>query len=210
MAGEDSKQERMRTETEHLALLEAGIARETASLRAEKEDAESTFTAEKSALQTRVEGLESEKAELQTRIDVLDAEKAAETKRADEIQAQFDGFKGELERANEVQAKKADRVTRVKAAKEGLDEAYFTDERVTRWAEMADEQFDSLIADLTEAKTTTTETASGKSAEDLARETAAFAGGKTSTSVQPKGGAFAALMAATTNVPASIVGIDSN
>lgn len=204
-------EERTYTAQEHNALLTDGIARETADLRSAKEDAEAGFVTEKSALETKVTTLEAEKAELQGKLDVVEAEKVAETKRADDVQAAFDGHKAEQERAAEVETKKIDRITRVKAAKEGLDDSYFTDERVLRWAEMADEQFDLLIADFTDAKTTETAAADGKTVEKQARETAAFSAGKTATAVTPTGGIFAQLMSATNKLPAGIVsGADQN
>src|SRR4051812_23580245 len=70
--------ERTYSATEHLALLNDAVARETASLSSVKEELEGSvgsLSAEKAALET-------EKSELQSKVDVLEAEKiAAETAR---------------------------------------------------------------------------------------------------------------------------------
>lgn len=200
--------ERTYTLQEHQALLNDAVARESADLRSAKEDLESNFGTEKAALELKVTSLETEKAELLAKLDVAEAEKAEETKKAEDIAAAFEAHKSEIARSEEVQAKKADRITRIKAAKENLKDSYFTDERVTRWAEMADEAFDSLLADFTDAKSDEV-VADGKAVVEQARETAAFSGG-TAVAAPPTGGAFAQLMSQINKVPASIVGADQN
>jgi hypothetical protein len=112
--------DRTYTEAEHLALMADAVKRETASVTEVKESAETKVT------------------ELTKRVDVLEAEKASlETAKA-ETQKAFDDYKAEVERAREVEAAKQDRVEKVKAANAGLPDSYFTDERIQRWAEMAE------------------------------------------------------------------------
>lgn len=141
------------TEAEHLALLTDRVARETADL-----------TEAKTALETEV-------SELKQRVDVLEAEKAAAITERDNTKAEFEGFKKDLEEKAAVAERKEARVARVKAANESLPEDYFTEERATRWAEMADEAFDAFVADIEAVKVPTT----------TARETAAFTGGDSPT-----------------------------
>jgi hypothetical protein len=118
------------TEAEHFALLTDAVTREVA-----KATEDSTTT---------IDGLTS-------RIDVLEAENAAETAAKDTVNAEFAAFKAETERLREIDARKADRVAQIRAvASSDLPESYFSDERVQRWAEMADEQFNALLDDLSE------------------------------------------------------------
>lgn len=170
------------TEAQHFALLESAIARETAQL-----------TDEKGSLQAQVETLSSEKATLATeldgaknRLDVLEAEKAAAEARAEAAVKEFEDFKAEMARKAEVAEKKTARVERVKSANSALGEGYFTEERAARWAEMSDEAFDALIADLVEAAAAVkpAELASEKPATELARESAAFKGGETASATE--------------------------
>lgn len=141
--------ERTYTEAEHLALMADAVKRETASVTEVKESAE-----------TKV-------ADLTKRVDVLEAEKASlETAKAD-TQKAFDDYKAEVERAREVEAAKQDRVEKVKAANAALPDSYFTDERIQRWAEMAEAQFTSFLDDISPLAGATSQT----------KETAAFTGG---------------------------------
>jgi chromosome segregation ATPase len=146
--------DRTYTEAEHLALMADAVKRETASVTEVKESAE-----------TKV-------SELSARVDVLEAEKASlETAKA-ETQKAFDDYKAEVERAREVEAAKKDRLEKVKAANAGLPDSYFTDERIQRWAEMAEAAFAAFIEDITPLAGTP------------AKETAAFSGGETPTSTE--------------------------
>ncbi len=80
-------------------------------------------------------------------------------------------------------ARKTERVAAVKAADSALPEEYFTEARAQRWAEMADEAFTSLVADLTEAAShrPVTKAAETAATEKDVRETAAFKGGDAPT-----------------------------
>lgn len=146
---------RVYTEVEHLALMADAVTRETASLADAKGE------------------LETQVSDLSARVDVLEAEKAAAESAKDQVQADFDAYKAEVERAQEVEARKQERRKAVEAANEQLPDSYFTDERIQRWAEMADEQFASLIEDLAAA-----------AVAGPAKETAAFSGGETPTSTE--------------------------
>lgn len=164
------------SEAQHFSLLQSAVAQETAAL-----------TTEKSELQGRVETLESEKAALATelseamsRIDVLESDKATAEAAAETARTEFADFKAFLDKKKDVEDKKSARKDRVKAANENLGEGYFTDERVTRWAEMSDEGFDALVNEMTEfAAAAKAEAAPVEKTAEQARETAAFTGGET-------------------------------
>lgn len=163
------------TEAQHFALLTSAIERETASLAETKKSLEAqveTLTSEKAAMASELEGAKA-------KVDVLEAEKAAAKAEAAAAAQEYADFKDELERAREIETRKSARVERVKAANANLPEDYFTPERAARWAEMNDEVFDALVADLTEAAAAKPAEISGdKPATELAKESAAFAGGQ--------------------------------
>lgn len=168
------------SEAQHFALLESAVERETAQL-----------TDEKKALETQVGTLESEKAALadelttvKARVDVLEAEKATAEAQAETVVKEFADFKAELARQAEVAEKKSARIERIKAANGSLGDDFFTVERAQRWAEMSDEAFDALVADITEAAAAAkpAHTPGDVPATELAKESAAFAGGQTATS----------------------------
>jgi hypothetical protein len=164
------------TQDQHSALVNDAVERATAAL-----------AAEKSAAEDRAASLESEHAELaekltalQARADVLEAEKAAAEAATEAVRAEFADFKTTIVRAAEIEALKAERVNRIKAVNGSLPADFFTDERAGRWAQMAEEAFDALVADLTvvAAASSSGETTS---VHEQARLTAAFSGGQDST-----------------------------
>lgn len=187
------------TEAEHQAILQGAVEREVAA-----------------ATETRDATIST----LEQRVDVLEAEKAGVVQEKDTLQSEFDTYKAEVETAREVAARKAERLERVKAAAIHLPEDYFSDERMQRWAEMADEQFATLVEDfqamslagltteeaklleglegdakvskLAEIRAARQEKAAQAGAGGGQRETAAFAGGvaPTSPEVGSKVGAF--------------------
>jgi chromosome segregation ATPase len=162
------------TEAQHFALLESAVERETSSL-----------TEVKSALETQVASLSQEKetaeaglAEAKAQLDKLEAEKANVDAALEAKTKEFDDFKAELARTEEIAALKSDRVAAVKAANTNLAETYFTDERAQRWAEMSADAFDALVADMGEAATAVKPADSTETdATEQARESAAFTGG---------------------------------
>jgi chromosome segregation ATPase len=170
------------SEAQHFSLVKSAIEQETAAL-----------TAEKSELQGRFETLEGEKAALATelseaksRIDVLESDKATAEAAAETAKTELADFKDFLKKKQETEDKKSGRKDRVKAANEHLADGYFTDERVTRWAEMSDESFDALVSEMTEfAAAAKAEKAdedkSDEKTVEKARESAAFTGGVTPT-----------------------------
>ena len=168
------------SEAQHFALLESAVARESASL-----------TEAKETLETAVGTLEGEKAKqadelstLKSRLDVLEAEKAAAEARADAAGQELVAFKADLALQGEIVEKRGVRVERIKAATVSLGDDYFTPERADRWAQLSDEAFEALVADLTEAAAAKpADLTSVTSATELARESAAFAGGQTATGV---------------------------
>ncbi len=169
------------SEAQHFALLKSAVQQET-----------SAVTAEKSELQGRVETLESEKAavatelsEAMSRIDVLESDKVTAEAAAESARTELADFKDFLEKKKNVEEKKSKRKDRVKAANEHLGDDYFSDERVTRWAEMSDEGFDALVSEMTEFAAAAKTEDKGDKVEkttEKARETAAFTGGETANS----------------------------
>jgi chromosome segregation ATPase len=161
------------SESQHLALLESALTRETAELTVVKEEAESraeALTTEKAALEQRL-------AESEQRVGVLEAEKASAEAAAEAARAEFTEFKAEQERAAEVAARREARSQRVKAANAALDDSHFTEERIGRWAEMSDEAFDAVVAAYEAgASASAKETASDANREQV-RQTAAFKDG---------------------------------
>lgn len=182
------------TEAQHFSLLESAVERETSSL-----------TAEKSALEVQIQTLESEKAavaaelsEVKNRIDVLEAEKATAEAAAETARTELEDFKSEIARKQRVAELKTQRAERVKAANENLADTFFSEERVTRWAEMTDEAFDALVtemADFAAAAKAAKPVETPAPTTEQARETAAFSGGDTPTA--PEGtSALASFLAA--------------
>ncbi len=147
-----SDSDRTYTEAEHLALLTDAVRRETAEA------------------QRTQEQLQAEKDSLAQRVDVLEAEKAAAETARDNVQSEFDQYKADRERAEQVAQAKADRVKAVKDANDQLPDSYFTDERMQRWAEMTEEAFAEVVEALGAAK------------GSPLKETAAFSGGQSGTS----------------------------
>lgn len=180
------------SEAQHFSLLKSAVESETASL-----------TTEKSELEARLSTLESEKAALATelseaksRIDVLESDKATAEAAAETVKTEFADFKALLERKKLIEEKKSARKDRVKAANENLSDGYFTDERITRWAEMTDEAFDGLVGEMTEFAAAAATKSAEKAEEtvepkttEVARESAAFTGGEnpstTASAVSP-------------------------
>lgn len=164
------------SEAQHFSLLKSAVESETASL-----------TAAKSELETRVESLESEKAatatklsEAQTRIDLLEADKATAEAAATTARTELDEFKAEIARTAQIAELKTARKARVQTANDSLTDAFFSAERITRWAEMSDEAFDAFVADMTEmAAAVKPVTTTAVTTTEAARESAAFAGGTT-------------------------------
>lgn len=175
------------SEAQHFALLKSAVDQETSSL-----------TAEKSELQGRIEALESEKAaqatelsEAKTKIDLLESDKVTAEAAAESARKELADFKDFLQKKEDTEKKKAGRTDRVKAANEHLTDGYFSDERVQRWAEMSDEDFNALVNEMTEfaaaAKPAGKDDKSKDDAKDAkdskesvadkARESAAFTGG---------------------------------
>lgn len=167
------------SEAQHFSLLKSAVESETSSL-----------AAAKSELETRVESLESEKAatatklsEAQTRIDLLEADKATAEAAAATARTELDEFKAEISRSAQIAELKTARKARVQTANDSLTDAFFSAERITRWAEMSEEAFDAFVADMTEmAKAVTPIATTTVTTTEAARESAAFAGGTTPTS----------------------------
>ena len=184
------------TEAQHFALLESAVERETSSLTEVKSELEAqvaSLTDEKTAVS-------AELASAQARIDVLEAEKASAEAARDAAAQEFEDYKAEQARVERIAELKAERTERVKAANANLADSYFTDERVQRWAEMADEAFGALVADMTEAAAAVAVATTEGDATEQARETAAFSGGSAPTAGE--GTTLSQLLTATGRMPA--------
>lgn len=189
----DTAEKLVFTEDQHLTLLTSAVERETASLTEKSQELE----AQVAALQTEKAEQETKAADLAAKVDVLEAEKAAAEKARDEKDAEFEAYKADLAEKAAVEVRKSERVDAIKAAATHLSDEYFTDERALRWAEMAQESFDALLADLTEAAPVAK---TDDTATQQARETAAFSGGS-STSSDTKGSTLGSLLHVTTGSP---------
>jgi hypothetical protein len=141
--------ERTFTEKEHEALVTDAVRREVAAAIEEKD---ATVT------------------ELQGRIDVLESEKAAADQKVQDAEKALEDYKAEQARVAEVAAKRDSRVGAIKEVSAHLPETYFTDERVGRWAEMADEDFAALVEAQVETSIAALPTEEAKEFEGLEGE----------------------------------------
>lgn len=164
-----SDSDRTYTEAEHLALLTDAVRRETAEQTQKQEQ------------------LQAEHDELVKRVDVLEAEKAAAETARDKAQAEFEQYKTERERAEEVAKARDERVKQVKAANDQLPDSYFTDERMDRWAEMTEEAFAEVVEAL------------GTTKGSPLKQTAAFDGGESGGAPKREVASTASLFAARRN-----------
>lgn len=143
------------TQAQVAQLSKSAVEQETASLRSELETVRSEKAAvetEKAGLADQVAALTAEKAELENQVEVtLAAQQAAESAR-DAVTTEFEEFKSGLTELAETASRKGERIEAVKAAAPHLSEEFTADpKRQTRWAEMPDEQFASLIEDYRES-----------------------------------------------------------
>jgi hypothetical protein len=162
------------TQDQHLALVATEVERATAALAAEKSALQDRIA----ALEADVTGKTGDVTAIQARFDVLEAEKATAEAAAETARTELASFKAELEREAEVAQLKTERMDRVKAAGVNLPEDFYTDERAQRWAQMATEDFDAHVAEITAAATavTTAGDAGAVTVTQAARQTAAFSG----------------------------------
>lgn len=118
------------TEAEHEAILTEAVRREVAQA---TEDKDAKIT------------------ELQNQLDVIEAEKAEALTAQEKAEKDLTDFKADIEAKETAAARKDERIDAVKAISAvELPETYFTDARVQRWCEMADEQFETLLDDMAE------------------------------------------------------------
>ena len=164
----------------YVKMATAQVAVETAALTAVKESLEAEVASLKEVAKTQ-------KAELESKIDILESEKAKFEKDAADAQKAFENYKTELAEKAELDVLKAERVKAAKTAGTHLEEAYFTEERTARWAELSEENFADIVEALeSAAKKDPKKDApvDDKDADDTqkmqekARETSAFSGGE--------------------------------
>lgn len=123
------------TESEAYALVADNVQRETAAVR------------------EQVETLTSEKAALETKLEVAEAALASEKARADGAIAWHEAVLAEHAREKANEGRKDARVAKVRETAKHLEEAFFTPERASRWAQMEDAAFDEYIAELAAVST---------------------------------------------------------
>lgn len=157
--------------------------------------------------------------EAHNKVDTLEAEKAAAVKAKEEAEKDAADAKAEAERKEKVAQQKGKRVKAMKElAGDSLGEDYFTEERVDRWAEMADDAFDALLDDFADSQLATVGTTAEEAAKlaplagedrrkeiasilaahrttkpDVQRETSAFRGGAPVVATTDSGGSTSAL-----------------
>jgi len=152
------------SEDEHIAILADRVARETASITAERDQ------------------LKSEKAELENKLDVTESAKQAAETAKETAERELADFKAEVEAREVAAAKKDERLSKVRESAKHLDDKFFEDaKRIERIVAMSDDQFEGYVADLASTATVTGNTATG----GVPRETAmagAAAGGKPTVS----------------------------
>ncbi len=161
------------TEPQHLALLESAVSRETADLKAAKEELETQIA----SLTTTSADLKSKLVEAETKIGVLEAEKAAAEATAAAAAQEFNDYKAEQERTAQLAALREDREARVKSANSNLSDDFFTQERIDRWANMTDDAFGEVVAAFETAAQAAPKTKE-QAAAATTTQTAAFTGGQ--------------------------------
>lgn len=155
---ENTNTGRVFTESEHAALVNDAVQRETASAVG------------------RATAAETATAELTTKLDTLETEKAAAEQRATAAEKALEDFKADIAEKAAVEARKDDRKTKLAEANPLLE---LSDERVARIAAMSDEGFESYLADMREVASKAGAKAPAKADEGVQppRATAAFGGG---------------------------------
>lgn len=169
-----------------LPLIEEAVTRETAALSQVK----ATLEVEKANLEVEKAALTAELSQAKAKLDVLEVEKAEALKAAEKATQDLEDFKTAETKAAQAAAKKMDRTQCVKASRDNFPEGFFTEERAERWAAMDDAGFAAYLQDLKEAAVSVGVTAvlpGNESAQELARETAAFQGGQSPTAAKPEG-----------------------
>lgn len=123
--------EKQYSESEHLAILEDRVNRETADVTAERDQ------------------LQSEKADLESKLDVETASRVAAEQKAAEAEKSLEDFKAEIATREEAAAKKDERLKKVRESAKHLEDAFFEDEaRIQRIVAMSDDVFEGYAADL--------------------------------------------------------------
>lgn len=151
------------SEDEHIAILADRVARETASLTAERDQ------------------LSTEKAELENKLDVTESAKVAAETAKDNAERELAEFKEQVKAREEAAAKKDERLAKAREVAKHLDAAFFEDEkRIERIVAMSDELFEGYVSDLA-----STATVPGNGTTSIPRETAmagaAAGGGQTAS-----------------------------
>lgn len=138
------------SESEHFAILEDRISRETASLTAERDQ------------------LATDKTELETKLDVETSARQAAELRATEAENALEVFKTEVSEREAASACKDERVAKVREVASHLEDSFFEDEaRIKRIVAMDEDAFAGYLSDLGASTKTP-----GKTTTGVPRETA--------------------------------------
>lgn len=123
--------EKTYTESEHFAVLNDRLAKETADLT------------------VQVDELTASKTELESKLDVAESAKVAAEQRATEAEKALEDFKAEIEQEREAAARKDERISKLREGASHLGDEFFENEdRVKRIVAMSDDEFNGYAADL--------------------------------------------------------------
>lgn len=162
------------------AAVSEAVAKASAGLQAQLEElqAKNTQAALDEAVAAAVAERDAKVTELSNQVDVLTAER---DKARQDLQEQTDflvAAKAEIDQKAEADARKDDRIAKVKEAVPTFTKEKI-DERADEWAAMDEPAFDKFLTDLREAAGANTGEPPSTTGLDTTRETAAAAGGNT-------------------------------
>jgi chromosome segregation ATPase len=161
------------TEQEHIAILADRVATETAAITAERDQ------------------LKAEKSDLQSQLDVAESAKVAAEQAKEKAEQELADFKTGLDELAQAEARKGERLTKVKEVAAHLGDEFLSEEneagkdRVARIVAMDESAFDGYVADLKATAPATTSTGAPAPRETAmagAASTAAVPGGAPSQS----------------------------
>jgi chromosome segregation ATPase len=149
------------TEQEHIAILADRVAKETASLT------------------EQINTLTTEKTDLESKLDVAESAKVAAEQAKETAEKELADFKAGLDELAQAEARKGERLDKVKEVAAHLGDDFLADEaRVQRIVAMSDDQFEGYVADLkTTAPATTSTGAPAPRETAMAGAASAAAGG---------------------------------
>jgi DNA gyrase/topoisomerase IV subunit A len=105
------------------------------------------------ALTEQVEELTKEKAELSSKLDVSEAQLATERAAKEKAEKDLGDYKSQVDQERQVASRRDARVAKIREVAKHLNDDFYTDERVTRWAQMDDEAFGAYTAEMAAVST---------------------------------------------------------